>query len=137
MKQAIAVLFLGCISSVAFADAADQATLKVYKMSSAGHEADLSDLKADSLVLQQAEPISSAEAAAAPEQSFDLGGSRYSYSVSYAPASDYEASSLKLTVEGAKGAAKSVDNVTLHSGKITMVQVGEYVLAFTMEPAVD
>lgn len=137
MKKAIGVLFLGCISSVAFADAADQATLKVYKLATAGHEASLSDLRSDSLVLQQAEVISTAETGAAPEQTFDLGGSRYSYSVSYAPASDYEASSVRLKVEGAKGAAKSYDNVTLHSGETTMVRVGDYVLAFSMEPSLD
>lgn len=134
MKNAIAVLFLGCLSSAAFADAADQATLKVYKLA-AGSGASLSDLKPDSLVLQQAEVVQPAESGA-DVQSFDLGDMRYSYSVSYAPASDYEVSSVRLTETSAGGATRTLDT-TVRSGKTTMVKRGDYVLAFSMEPAAD
>lgn len=134
MKNAIAVLFLGCLSSAAFADAADQATLKVYKLAS-GSEASLADLKPDSLILQQAETVQTAESAA-DVQSFNLGDTRYSYSVSYAPASDYEISSVRLTETSAAGATKTLDT-TVRSGKTTMVKRGDYVLAFSMEPAAE
>lgn len=136
MKNAIAVLFLGCLSSAAFADAADQATLKVYKVAASGHEADLSDLKSDSLVLQQAEMVQPAESAGSEVQTFSLGDTRYSYSVSYAPASDYEVSSVRLTETSASGATRTFDT-TVRSGKTTMVKTGGYVLAFSMEPAAD
>ena len=134
MKNAIAVLFLGCLSSAALADAADQATLKVYKLGS-GQEASLSDLKPDSLVLQQAEVVQPAESSA-DTQSFSLGDTRYSYSVSYAPASDYEVSAVRLTETSAGGATKTLDT-TVRSGKTTMLKRGDYVLAFSMEPAAN
>ena len=134
MKNAIAVLFLGCLSSAALADAADQATLKVYKLGS-GQEASLSDLKSDSLVLQQAEVVQPAESSA-DTQSFSLGDTRYSYSVSYAPASDYEVSAVRLTETSAGGATKTLDT-TVRSGKTTMLKRGDYVLAFSMEPAAN
>jgi hypothetical protein len=122
MKKSIAVLFLGCMSSLAWADAADQATLKVYKQDG-------------SLVLQKAELIEPAEVGAVSTQSFDLDGAKYTYSANYAPAADYEASSVQLTVDD--GAKTTSDTVTLQPGKVITVKRGAYVLAFSMDPAVD
>jgi hypothetical protein len=139
VTSGVAAAFLGCISFIALADAADQATLKVYRLGAPGRALRLTDLTEDALVLQQAETIALDENAPI-EQSFSLEGTRYSYTVSYASGSDYERSAVKLMVVD-DGSAKlhaqsTVDNVMLTAGKTTMVNVGGYVLAFTMDPPI-
>jgi hypothetical protein len=141
MNRIMAALFLGCISTAALADAEDQAVLKVYKLAAPGREATPDDLRPEKLVLQKAEIIEPAEeATAASGQTFNLEGARYSYSVSYMPATGYESSSVKLVVEtavGGRAVKKSSYDVTLQSGQTKIVTLGDYAMAFSMQPAVD
>ena len=132
---AVVAVVAGCASGAVWADAADLATLKVYRLHASGHPLTLSDLNDDALVLQQAETIVPLEEAPI-EQSFSLEGTRYSYTVSYAANSDYERSAVKLMVDGKSRAPNTVDNLMLRAGKTTMVNVGGYVLAFTMDPPI-
>jgi hypothetical protein len=139
MGIAAAALF-GGISGAALADAEDQAILKVYKLAAPGREATAADLRPESLVLQKAEVIEPAEeVTAASAQSFNLENARYSYSVSYTPASGYESSSVKLVVEsgGGHAAKKASYDLILQSGQTKIVTVGGYAIALSMEPAVD